>query len=140
MAVGTIASVSTSQGRLAGLTPGTTTITYTAAPSCSRTAVVTVNSCSRAAGSSTTGIDGNVGEVIAVTAYPNPTSGTFTVEAHGAGTFHIYTLEGKELAKYDVMQGKTTITLAREIAAGIYMCRYSGSDGSTVMVRLVYEP
>ncbi|MES2704232.1 MAG: Ig-like domain-containing protein [Bacteroidota bacterium] len=71
--------------------------------------------------------------------YPNPTTGTFTIEAPEAGTFSIYTLDGKEVSSYTIAQGATVISLPNELANGIYMCRYYGASGSTTVVRLVYE-
>ncbi|MES2704231.1 MAG: Ig-like domain-containing protein [Bacteroidota bacterium] len=71
--------------------------------------------------------------------YPNPTTGTFTIEAPEAGTFSIYTLDGKEVSKQTLAQGATVISLPNELANGIYMCRYYGESGITTVVRLVFE-
>jgi hypothetical protein len=89
-------------------------------------------------GANTTGVD-NLDGNVSVSLYPNPTTGTFTVEAHDAGTLSVYTLDGRELTKYEVNKGETSLTLPANLATGIYMCRYNGNDGSTVMVRLIVE-
>jgi hypothetical protein len=71
--------------------------------------------------------------------FPNPTAGMLTVESEAEGVFAVYTMEGKELVKYTVNKGATMISLPAGLAAGLYMCRFSGSDGSGAVVRLVYE-
>jgi hypothetical protein len=95
-----------------------------------------VASCSRAA--NTTGIAETNGVDVAV--YPNPTSGKFTLRAPESGVFIIYSLEGKEITKYDITERNTSIDLSETLATGIYMCRFSGNSGTSVMIRLVYEP
>jgi len=72
--------------------------------------------------------------------YPNPNTGAFTVQAAVAGTFTVYTLEGKEVRRNVLTEGANSLSLPENLAAGIYMCRYTGDDGSNAIVRLVYEP
>jgi hypothetical protein len=43
------------------------------------------------------------------------------------------------VARYEVTNAETQITLPPTLARGVYMCRFNGNDGSTVMVRLVVE-
>jgi uncharacterized protein YjdB len=126
---------STSHGAVTGVGAGATTLSYTIAPSCMRTLNITAAACR---GANTTGVDNTAGNT-SVSLYPNPTTGTFTVSAHDAGTLSVYTLDGRELAKYEVNKGETSMTLPGNLAAGIYMARFNGNDGSTVMVRLVVE-
>jgi hypothetical protein len=128
-------SVSTGTGVVTGLVAGTTTISYTLPTGCARTAIVTVNPCTRAA--NTTGVD--VVSVSSLSVYPNPTSGAFTVSTAEAGTLLVYAVDGKEVAKYQLTEGDTQLSLPQGTAAGIYMCRYVGNNGSTVMIRLVYS-
>ncbi|MES2704310.1 MAG: M4 family metallopeptidase [Bacteroidota bacterium] len=71
--------------------------------------------------------------------YPNPTTGSFTIDAPEAGTFAVYTLSGQEVSRHSVPQGTTTLSLANNLAAGVYMCRYYSASGNTTVVRLVYE-
>lgn len=79
------------------------------------------------------------GEGSELTIFPNPNSGTFTVKAAIGGTFTVYSLEGKEVQHSAIVEGENKITLPKDLAAGIYMCRFVGDDESSVMVRLVYE-
>jgi hypothetical protein len=125
-----------SYGVVTGVGSGATTLSYIVAPSCMRTLNITGAACRDA---NTTGI-GDAANNVAVSLYPNPTSGMFTITAHEAGSVHLYTLDGRELTKFNVNKGETPLALPNNLATGIYMCRYNGNDGSAVMVRLVYEP
>jgi uncharacterized protein YjdB len=123
----------------AGVAPGTATISYTNAPSCTRTLVVAVNACGRAAGG-TTGIQQPIADSrMNVSVYPNPTRGKFTLETTEHGKFAIYTLDGKQVAGYEITGNSTVIELPKTFATGVYMCRFIGEDGSAVMVRLILE-
>jgi uncharacterized protein YjdB len=133
-----VPGASSSYGAVTGISSGVTILSYTNAPSCTRTRTVTVNACTRAA--NTTGSGDIEYDNVAVSLHPNPTTGTFTITAYDAGTLQVHTMEGKELVSYRINKGETQITLPRAIAAGVYMCRYIGADGSAVMVRLVLNP
>jgi hypothetical protein len=130
-----VTGASSYYGAVTGVGGGVTTLTYTTAPLCTRTQTVTVAACR---GINTTGI-GNTENNVAVSLFPNPTTGVFTVSAHAQGVLTVYTLEGKEVSKHEVNKGETQISLPNELARGIYMCRFNGEDGSAVMVRLVVE-
>jgi uncharacterized protein YjdB len=119
-----------------GVGSGVTTLSYSNAPSCTRTLAVTVAACR---GTNETTSVGEMSNGVAMSLYPNPTAGSFTVSAHASGMLQVYSIEGKELARYEIAKGETHITLANELAKGIYMCRFNGNDASTVMVRLVVE-
>ena len=56
-----------------------------------------------------------------------------------AGTFTVYTIDGKEVAQYTVSASVNMVTLPSNLAAGIYMSRFMGADGTSTVVRLVYE-
>jgi hypothetical protein len=75
-----------------------------------------------------------------LTVLPNPNSGSFIVNAPLSGTFVIYTVEGKELQQNSINEGANPVQLPAGLAAGMYVCRFSGSDGSTTLVRIVYKP
>ena len=72
--------------------------------------------------------------------YPNPTSSNFTIQAVANGTFYLYTMDGKELAQYTVTADANTFNIPKGLAAGVYMGKYRGEDGSGMVVRVVYEP
>ena len=71
---------------------------------------------------------------------PNPTTGVLTLKSEVSGDASLYTIDGRELIKYNVIYGSKTISLPSELAAGVYMLRFKGADGSTQVTRLVYKP
>jgi uncharacterized protein YjdB len=126
------ATVNATTGLVSAVGAGNTTITYTVTGACTNRSTRFINvSTGKAAGTGTAPAD--------FTLYPNPTPGTFTLTT-GAGTMTVYTMDGKEVYSFDVNSGSSVHSLKTGMSAGIYMCRFSGADGSTVMVRLIYEP
>ena len=71
--------------------------------------------------------------------YPNPTYGSFTIETEAAGILTVFTIDGKELVRYHVSEGTTGVSLPKEVAVGVYMCRYYCEDGRTFIVRLIVQ-
>jgi hypothetical protein len=71
--------------------------------------------------------------------YPNPTTGIINVNVNVAGTLVIYSLEGKQMAQYQIQSGVTSMNIPLNVAAGMYICRFNGDDGSSAMVRLIYD-
>lgn len=130
-----IATIGTTSGVAMGVNSGTAVITYrVSATQCYRTALLTVGTpLAKPAGS------GSFSES-KIAIYPNPTSGMLTVEAAAEGTFTVYTLDGKQLQQYSTQAPSTTIQMPTNLAAGVYMCRYEGADGSAQIVRIVYHP
>jgi uncharacterized protein YjdB len=129
-----IASVS-GTGVVTGNGVAATTITYTLGTGCFRTKAITVLTSKPGETEGATLENAGVLKV-----YPNPTSGQLTIEAPQNGTFSIFTIDGKQVAQYTVTTTAATVSLPKELAAGIYMCRFTGADGSTAIVRLVFEP
>jgi uncharacterized protein YjdB len=130
------ATIGAATGLLTGVSAGALTISYTVTNSCGTvraTQAVTITT-PRAAGN----LPGNEGDGM-LQLYPNPTSGIFTLQSSVEGTFTVYTIEGKKVEQYQVSNGVTTLSLPKGIATGVYMCKFLGNDGSTMMVRLVYE-
>lgn len=72
--------------------------------------------------------------------FPTPTQGALTIEAPVAGIVTIHTVDGKEIGRYAVNASATELALPRGIAQGLYLCRFTGNDGSTAVMRVVYEP
>jgi uncharacterized protein YjdB len=127
----TIGSVS---GTVTGMSTGTTNITYMMSTGCFVTRAMNV--------AAARGADETVKEVVVteVKLYPNPTTGIFTVATPIAGTVSVYTIDGKELLQQKVTSGVSSITLPNNITAGFYTCTFTGTDGGTTIIRLVYEP
>ena len=133
-----IATVSAS-GVVTGLAPGTATIRYRVTNICSAdtaTLLLTVKSAAACATRVTTLTGSSAG----IHLFPNPTNGAITVETTGPGTLTVFTLEGKEIVSHTVIPGTSRLRLPGHLAAGIYMCRFTGNDGTTTNIRLVYQP
>ncbi len=121
---------------MTGVSAGTVLITYTKTNSCG-TAIVVRNFTIT---SPKPGVPLVTGTDVTFSVYPNPTSGQLTIEAPVTGTFSIYTIDGRLMSSYTVKESTMDVQLPSHLTAGFYMCRFNGDDGSTVMVRLVYEP
>ncbi|MES2703283.1 MAG: Ig-like domain-containing protein [Bacteroidota bacterium] len=128
-----IASVDTG-GVVTGASGGSATISYSVSnPGCTVRAMKAISVMLSRAPGAVAQVAGNL------QLYPNPTTGTFTIDAPEAGVLNIYTLDGKEVGKYPVARGATMITLPNELASGVYMGRYTGESINTTVVRLVYD-
>jgi hypothetical protein len=115
-----------------GVNPGTATITYSIGP-CTSTQTITVNPLP--AGISSPQGTYSINEL---KMYPNPATRAITIETQVAGTFIIYSLEGKDIQQYVVKQGKTKLNLTDKLATGVYLCKFTGNNGVINMARLVY--
>jgi uncharacterized protein YjdB len=125
------ATIVSGTGVLTGVQSGTTTITYYVTVGCYKLRMQTI----------TNSRPGTIaGEPVSVlTVYPNPTMGTVTIQAPVNGTFAVYTVDGRQVTQYAVTTEAMTVSLPHTLAAGVYMCRFTGEDGSTETVRLVYQ-
>ncbi len=114
---------------------GTAIISYTITNICG-TATATFNvsvASSKPAVSRATAGD----NIIAV--YPNPTAGILNIETGVNGMTILCTIEGRTLQTTEITKGVAKLALPENLAAGIYMLRFRGNDGSSKVVRLVYE-
>jgi uncharacterized protein YjdB len=122
-------------GMVTGMSSGATVISYT----------VTNGVCQVAATRLvlvTTSRDGNLSQASSVAAfklYPNPSHGTLTIESPVGGILTLFTLEGKQLQAYNILEGSNQLQLPLGLPAGAYICKYHGEDGSDETVRLVNE-
>jgi len=130
------ATIGSSDGIVTGVATGTTIITYTAPTGCIKTATFTVTA-SRPGGYV---YFSSSDRKIIFSVFPNPTNGTFTIEAPAKGIFSIYAIDGKKIIDYEVNAETTTVTLPKDLAAGAYMCRFNQEDGEATIVRLWYQP
>jgi uncharacterized protein YjdB len=128
------ASVGMSTGVVTGTNVGTANITYHRAAGCTSVTVVTVNSCARPGMT-----EGTDGDNSVFTVSPNPTTGAINLTTDVAGKVVIYTIDGKELQQYEAKAGTTGISMPAGLTNGVYMLRFNGADGSSKMVRLVYQ-
>ncbi|MCF8449059.1 MAG: T9SS type A sorting domain-containing protein [Taibaiella sp.] len=124
-------------GIVTGVMVGAATISYTFPTGCLRTGVVTVIPARPGypgPGKEQTGINS------IYSLYPNPTSGTITINSPVRGMLVVYTIDGKQVAQYRLTNATTTVTLPKKLAAGMYMCKFTGDDNSTDIIRLQYQP
>jgi len=134
------ATVGSATGVVTGISGGMATITYyVAASGCFATSPMTVDTVSSRPGSGGTSGNHTPDENL-ITVSPNPTSGTLIITTAHSGVFTVYTIDGKLISKWAITDAVTNVTLPNNLATGIYMCRFTGDDGSSKMIRLVYQP
>jgi uncharacterized protein YjdB len=135
------ATIGSATGIVTGVAGGTASISYSVSnPGCTVRATQMVSVLTSRPGGEGQSADGN-GQlaVRSMQLYPNPTAGAFTVVVDEAGTFSIFSLDGREVSRYNIVAGVNQLSQSKELASGIYMCRYTSESGNTTMVRLVYE-
>jgi uncharacterized protein YjdB len=71
--------------------------------------------------------------------YPNPTEGSIHFVSDVPGTVTVYSVDGKQVANYEVVTGKTSVALPTSIARGVYTCRFVSAAGDSKIVRLIYK-
>jgi uncharacterized protein YjdB len=125
-------SVSTT-GVVTGYSAGSTTISYTGVNGCSRSKVVSVVSAKP--GETVSGVE----EVTAFNLYPNPTSGSFTIESDVHGSLVVFTYDGKVVSEYQLTERTTTVSLPSELPAGMYLCNFRFEDGTSKTAKLYLQ-
>ena len=61
--------------------------------------------------------------------YPNPTTGTLTIQASDEGSFYLYNIMGQMTGHYTVRAGETFIALPHSLASGTYIGKYIPANG-----------
>ncbi len=75
------------------------------------------------------------------TIYPNPAiSKQVTINSRVAGELTVSSINGSVLKKHIISENECTIQLPATLAAGIYFCRFTGCDGTSVLTKLLYQP
>lgn len=132
----TKATVDNVTGVVTGVAVGTSVITYTLPTGCFKTATFSVTASKPGGYVYFTNNDNKV--IFSV--FPNPTKGAFTIEAPAAGTFSVFTVDGKLVNEYKINSQTTNVNLPADLAYGVYMCRFDQEDGESTIVRLWYQP
>lgn len=128
------ATIGTTTGVMTGVSAGTVTITYQlSSTGCFRTRVATVNPASPRPQ-----MDDEIAAGVRI--YPSPTSGLLTVDYLHDGVLELFAADGRVVQHYTIRQPQTTVQLPAYLAAGVYMCRFTGEDGQIAIVRIVYAP
>ncbi|MBX2905499.1 MAG: Ig-like domain-containing protein [Taibaiella sp.] len=129
------ATVGSSSGSVTGVAPGTVTITYAVTGACGLgIATHTVNVTASRPGYN------KLEDGADFTVYPNPTNGDIFIQTTTAGIVTVYGIDGRELSSQDIEKGSTKLSLPAGVAAGIYMLRFAGADGTVKTTRLIYQP
>ncbi|MBX2907245.1 MAG: Ig-like domain-containing protein [Taibaiella sp.] len=128
----TIANI-TGAGVVIGVSAGSATISYTLAGCVNTKGITVTGTASRPAGMTEEA-------VTLFSVFPNPSHGSLSVSTGVAGTFTIYTVDGKTVATRQLNEGLSDVGMPVGLSAGIYMCYFSGVDGSKQTARLIYEP
>jgi uncharacterized protein YjdB len=128
------AIVDPGSGIVTGVNTGGATISYIINPGCYKTKDVTVLAGRPEMPEESAGV------AVEFAVYPNPSAGNMVLSSPVTGNMTIYTMDGKVVQQFVITESVTPLTLPQGLAAGIYMCRFAGSDGVVKMVKLVYEP
>jgi uncharacterized protein YjdB len=133
------AEVDATTGLATGISEGVVIITYAQSNACGlayATHELTVSGAAKL--SNSYGFDNSLNTMFTIA--PNPTSGSLAIKSGVAGELILYTIDGREVTRKDVQTTGTTLSLPSNLAAGVYMFRFKGTDGSSKMGRLVYQP
>jgi len=71
--------------------------------------------------------------------YPNPSTGTLTIQTNSEGDFYLYNIMGQSAGKYAVRTGETVVSLPVSLASGTYIGKYipaNGKDANEVRIVL----
>ncbi len=75
-----------------------------------------------------------------VTLYPNPTTGSFTFETTKPGWLSIVSIEGKQIANFEIKEGSNELQMPEGVSSGIYIASFRANHGEDIVrVRLIYQ-
>lgn len=131
-AVAAITSSSGASANVSAVATGVADIYYTLPNGCSRSKSVSIVGAKSADLTETT-------DVAEFKLYPNPTSGTITIESSLAGSFAVYTFDGKKVSDYQFSANSSSVTLPGGLATGMYICQFVFENNSSKTVKLYYQ-
>jgi uncharacterized protein YjdB len=131
-AVAAITSSSGASANVAAVATGVAELYYTLPNGCSRSKSVSIVGAKSADLTETT-------DVAEFKLYPNPTSGTITIESSYAGSFAVYTFDGKKVSEYQFSANSSSVTLPAGLATGMYICQFVFENNSSKTVKLYYQ-
>lgn len=128
------AVIGATTGSMTVLTAGAgPTIGYTLPNGCAVTKAITIGAMR---GTETSGVVAPLEPLV----YPNPNNGQFSIRVSTPGVLKVLSLDGKEIAVYDIDKQITACELPKGIASGMYMGIYTAADGVEHRVSIVYLP
>jgi hypothetical protein len=83
---------------------------------------------------------GEAGGLSVFNVYPNPTNGVFTITSSEPGLVSISSIEGRQLAEYEVKKGQTMVTLPTSLSPGVYIGNFRTENNKSYILRLTYQP
>ncbi len=132
ISVAAIASSSASSANVAGVASGVADVLYMLPNGCSRSKSVSVVGAKSAA-------INEVSDVADFNLYPNPTTGAITIECSYAGSFSVFTFDGKKVSDYQFSANSSSVMLPSGLATGMYICQFVFENSSTKTVKLYYQ-
>jgi hypothetical protein len=69
--------------------------------------------------------------------YPNPTTGAFTLQSGVAGKILVLSIDGRVVMETKVEGGNTALSMPFGSAAGVYVVRFTGDDGTVKTTKLI---
>ena len=121
-------------GMVAGVAAGTVHISYTVSNSCGA-----VSAAKLVAVLSASGVE-HVPGAGKLSIYPNPATGAFHVDAQTDGYLYLFSMDGRQVARYKIVNGSNYVNMPAGLAPGIYPGKFMGDDGVTEQVKIMYQP
>ncbi len=75
-----------------------------------------------------------------LTLFPDPTAGLFTIHTMQSGVLTCFNVQGQRISEYKLIQGDNECKVPVNANGGVYICRFSGNDGTTAVIQLMYNP
>lgn len=75
-----------------------------------------------------------------ISAYPSPTTGSFTLKTTGRGQLKIYDAVGRRISSYDIAKDETQLQLPPYLSPGLYIGIFQTDQGTSTEVKIVYQP
>ncbi|MGZ5281741.1 MAG: FG-GAP-like repeat-containing protein [Bacteroidia bacterium] len=71
--------------------------------------------------------------------YPNPAVNSCVVKTEETGILYLFSMEGKEMARYIISDKTTLLNLPAELTSGIYISKFTGQRGLSFMSKLAVK-
>ncbi len=131
----TVASIGSASGIVTGTGIGSSIVTYrVSATGCMATRTITVTDSTAGKPSINDLQESNDFAV-----YPNPASDRITINSPVTGSITLSTIDGKTVLAQNISCGNNDINLPFDLAKGVYLLRFYGTDQSTQIFKLTIK-
>jgi hypothetical protein len=72
--------------------------------------------------------------------FPNPAHSDVTVFVSSPGVIELYTIDGRSVYRADLKVGYTVMKLPSDLAAGMYLSKFTSASNEVLYLRLEYIP